>query len=493
MVGLKGHFSCNLAPFFPCVLFLWVARSCAGLYFYAFDYPSWVSTVMVFRNTSILQESGWLQMNPYTNATVGRALYKTTFQMQNSTNGSLSSFNTSFVFSMNTDRGKEYYGDGLAFLICPNPFRGEDLQVSSGGYLGMFNSSTVGMLRNKVFAVEFDTHQNIPFKDPNDNHIGVDLNSVISLKTNNLSTLGIVLNEGKKLVCWVDYDGLQRYLWVYLAHSPSDKPSSPAIAMALDLAPYMKDNMYVGFSSATGTRAELHTVHSWWFLAGFGNLTLPLSPSSSTRPLAKLGQRNIVIAVFSLAVMVGFLCLLCIYARRRWRRHLKHLIDILLPVACWMFWKESISSEVRSTRCLKLATPTVELLAWLWRTRLAREHEQLHVMTWWEVLLKHKLGLYHSGEAWHMEDKERKQRKPHGAVHFLVFEEASDEDSHDETSPRGRVKVIKHIKMHQPADRKGEGKEVLEREDEAPPLAAAGQQCESKMQEGDRPVHKRSL
>ncbi|MCO5594841.1 hypothetical protein L7F22_048875 [Adiantum nelumboides] len=372
----------------------------------------------------------------------------------------------------------------------------EPFQVSSGGYLGMFNSSTVGMLRNKVFAVEFDTHQNLPFKDPNDNHIGVDLNSVISLKTNNLSTLGIVLNEGKKLICWVDYDGHQRYLWVYLAHSPSDKPSSPAISMALDLAPYMKDNMYVGFSSATGTRAELHTIYSWWFLAGFGNLTLPLSPSSSTKPLAKLGRRNIVIAVFSLAVMVGFLCLICVYARGRWRRQSKHLVDILLPVACWMFWKESITSEVRSTRCLKLATPTVELLAWLWRTRLARKLDQLHAMTWWEVLLKRKMRLLHKGEAWHLEDKGRNRRKGNGAVHVLVFEERSEEDSCDEGDSEGRVNVIRQIKLCQLAESKSEKEKVLEEDEEAsaaPSLVAEGQQREFTMQDEDRPVYKRYL
>ncbi|MCO5613340.1 hypothetical protein L7F22_067616 [Adiantum nelumboides] len=360
----------------------------------------------------------------------------------------------------------------------------------------MFNSSTVGMLRNKVFAVEFDTHQNLPFKDPNDNHIGVDLNSVISLKTNNLSTLGIVLNEGKKLICWVDYDGHQRYLWVYLAHSPSDKPSSPAISMALDLAPYMKDNMYVGFSSATGTRAELHTIHSWWFLAGFGNLTLPLSPSSSTKPLAKLGQRNIIIAVFSLAVMVGILCLICVYARGRWRRQSKHLVDILLPVACWMFWKESITCEVQSTRCLKLAMPTVELLAWLWRTRLARKHDQLHAMTWWEVLLKRKMRLLHEREAWHLEDKGRKRRKGNGAVHVLVFEETSDEDSRDAGDSEGRVKVIRHMKLRHLAESKSEGKKVLEEDEEAsaaPSLVAEGQQREFTMQYEDRPVYKRYL
>lgn len=170
--------------------------------------------------------------------------------------------------------------------------------------------------------------------------------------------------------------------------------------MALDLAPYMKDNMYVGFTSATGTRAELHTIFSWWFLAGFGNLTLPVSPPSSHRPLASLGQRSIVVAIFSLVVVVGFFCFFYIYARRRWQKQSKHLIDILLPVACWMYWKESITIEVRSSRCLKLATPTMELLAWLWRTRLARKHDGPPVKTWPMVLLKCKMGPHYRGEAW---------------------------------------------------------------------------------------------
>ncbi|KAH6558243.1 hypothetical protein KP509_1Z072600 [Ceratopteris richardii] len=428
---------------FPALFLLWMAPGYMGLYFYAQDYASWVANVVVFRKTTVVKSSGWLEMNLYVNYTIGRALYPKSFQMQNYTNGSLSSFNTSFVFSMNTSLTQANYGDGLTFLMCPSRTLGAD-QVASGGYLGLFNNLTVGKPENKVFAVEFDTR--------------------------------IYLNEGKKVVCWVDYDGQKRYLRVYVAYSPSDKPLKPALNWALDLAPYTNEYMYVGFTSATGIRYEQHRVYSWWFLSGFGNLSSPLassstsnftpsstssstpsstssstpsspssstpsstssstpsSPSSSTSSspssstpsstssstpsspssstpsppssftpsspssstpsppssftpsssssgasskssslLARLGQKKIVIGVFSSTLVISFLFFCCICAWCQWRRRSKHFIDILLPVACWMLWKETITSETRSTRCLKLLTPTVELLAWLWRTRSVR-------------------------------------------------------------------------------------------------------------------------
>ncbi|MCO5575263.1 hypothetical protein L7F22_029063 [Adiantum nelumboides] len=397
-----------------CIL-MWAASECAGLYFYAHDYYSWAANVIRFHNTTISKRNGWLQLNPYTNFTVGRALYKNRFQIQYTLNNSVASFNTSFIFSMNTDRGRDFFGDGLAFLICPGRFLNDNLQVSSGGYLGMFNASTNGLADNRIFAIEFDTHQNPPFHDPNDNHIGVDINSVTSLRTNDLSSLGIILNQGRKIICWIDYDGGNRYIWVYLAYSPSTKPSSPIIEMNLDLAPYMRNNAYVGFTSATGQRAELHTIYSWWFLTGFGNLSLPTSNSS--RPLESLGRRSVVISVFTLAIALGFLCLFCILARRRWQEKSLHLIDVLLPVACWMYWKESIAQGVR----LKLAKPTIELLAWLWRTRWTRRHGQLHMKTWRQMLLNcKKMGPVQKGEAWQLED--RRQMQPHHALKGPTYE-----------------------------------------------------------------------
>ena len=68
-------------------------------------------------------------------------------------------------------------GNGIAFVISPT--RGW-----SGGlpnqYLGLFNDTNNGNATNHVVAVELDTVQNEEFKDINDNHVGVDINGMVS-------------------------------------------------------------------------------------------------------------------------------------------------------------------------------------------------------------------------------------------------------------------------------------------------------------------------
>lgn len=47
-------------------------------------------------------------------------------------------------------------------------------------YLGDLGPTTNGNPANHVFAVEFDTVLDLEMNDTNDNHIGVDVNSLIS-------------------------------------------------------------------------------------------------------------------------------------------------------------------------------------------------------------------------------------------------------------------------------------------------------------------------
>ena len=48
-------------------------------------------------------------------------------------------------------------------------------------YFGLFNRSNLGNSSNHVFSIEFDDFKNEDFSDVNDNHVGVDLNTLISL------------------------------------------------------------------------------------------------------------------------------------------------------------------------------------------------------------------------------------------------------------------------------------------------------------------------
>ncbi|KAM1150020.1 hypothetical protein EV1_030299 [Malus domestica] len=47
-------------------------------------------------------------------------------------------------------------------------------------HLGFFNFSNNGDHNNNIFGVEFDVFENQEFQDPDDNHVGLDINSLMS-------------------------------------------------------------------------------------------------------------------------------------------------------------------------------------------------------------------------------------------------------------------------------------------------------------------------
>ncbi|KAF8732341.1 hypothetical protein HU200_016327 [Digitaria exilis] len=84
-------------------------------------------------------------------------------------------------------------------------------------YLGLLNTTNNGNSTNHVFAVELDTMQNNEFKDISDNHVGIDISSLISVNSTNAGyhagdgagdfhSLTLISHEAMQV--WVDYDGL---------------------------------------------------------------------------------------------------------------------------------------------------------------------------------------------------------------------------------------------------------------------------------------------
>lgn len=90
--------------------------------------------------------------------------------------GVVASFSTTFVFAI-VSEFLDLSTSGFAFLVAPS----RDLSAAMPQqYLGMFNASGNGDARNRIFAVEFDTVRNPEFADINNNHVGVDVNSLNS-------------------------------------------------------------------------------------------------------------------------------------------------------------------------------------------------------------------------------------------------------------------------------------------------------------------------
>ncbi|KAJ6704831.1 L-TYPE LECTIN-DOMAIN CONTAINING RECEPTOR KINASE V.9-LIKE [Salix purpurea] len=173
---------------------------------------------------------------------VGRAFYSQPLNFKNSSNGSSVSFSTTFVFAFVLDE---------EHLPCTNN----------------------GDPSNHVVAIELDTFQNAEFKDINSNHVGIDVNSLESVKSasagyfdnENGEFKSIVLSSGEPIQAWVEYDAPETQLNVTLAPIHTSKPSLPLLSLNIDISPIILEQMYVGFSSSTGQLVQSQYVLGWSF------------------------------------------------------------------------------------------------------------------------------------------------------------------------------------------------------------------------------------
>ncbi|KAL1820478.1 hypothetical protein ACET3Z_015347 [Daucus carota] len=196
----------------------------------------------------------------------GRAFLPQKFKLWNGDSNTtrLASFNSSFLINIFRPTN-DTPGEGLAFFIAPNL----NLPLNSyGQYLGLTNASTDTKASNKIVAVELDTAKQ-DF-DPDDNHVGLNINSVRSVKTARLSQFGIELvPKGTRLYnVWVNYDGVKKVLEVYIANSSIDGPTpampgEPVLKQDLNLALYVEQESYFGFSASTGSDIQLNCVRKW--------------------------------------------------------------------------------------------------------------------------------------------------------------------------------------------------------------------------------------
>ncbi|RVW29542.1 putative L-type lectin-domain containing receptor kinase S.5 [Vitis vinifera] len=197
----------------------------------------------------------------------GRVLFNRPFKLwEGDGNGRVASFNSSFlinIFRLNNDSAP---GEGFAFIIAP------DLNLppgSDGEYLGLTNSTTDGNPNNHLIAVELDT-----FKqdfDSDDNHIGLDINSIRSNRTVSLSDLGIQIAplDPKNYSVWVEYDGENKVMDVYMVEEGNPRPAEPVMSAEVELREIVKQYSYMGFAASTGNATQLNCVLQW-------NLTVEL-------------------------------------------------------------------------------------------------------------------------------------------------------------------------------------------------------------------------
>ncbi|KAK3406946.1 hypothetical protein EUGRSUZ_K03072 [Eucalyptus grandis] len=298
-----------------------------------FTYNGFRSANLSLDGLAELTGNGLLKLTNGTEEKETYAFYPDPITFKNSSNGTVPSFSTTFVFAIIP--GYPAFGNpGFTFVIAPR-------RVFPGArpdhFFGLFNETNDGNATNHIFAVEFDTIQNNEIYDINDNHVGIDVNGLISLNSspagyteNNIPGFrNLSLISGKAMQVWVDYHGVQKQIRVTLAPVNVEKPNTPLLSLSFNLSPIFKETMYVGFSSSTGTPLTSHYILGWSFKVNGQAHRLDLSQLPRL-PHMKKKQKSIFLTAGLPFICLFFLSILVFamaYAIRKRRKFAEVLED----------------------------------------------------------------------------------------------------------------------------------------------------------------------
>ncbi|KAK8315649.1 hypothetical protein V6Z11_D01G255800 [Gossypium hirsutum] len=280
------------------------------LFFPGFKPPN-LSTNLTLTGSAEIQANGILKLTNDTSRLQGHAFYSSPFRFKNSSNGQAFSFSTTFAMAIVPEYPK-LGGHGLAFTIAAS----KDLKALPSQYLGILNATDVGNSSDYLVAVEFDTVQDFEFQDINDNHVGIDINSLNSTASvpagYYIDGVGLVkqnvsLKSGKPILVWIEYDSVEKLVNVTISSS-SKKPSLPILPLKVDLSPFLQEFMYVGFSASTGLLASSHYILGWSFKMNGEAQALDLSSLPSLpRPPAKHTALTVGVSVSSVVFVIAAL------------------------------------------------------------------------------------------------------------------------------------------------------------------------------------------
>ncbi|KAJ9175005.1 hypothetical protein P3X46_013592 [Hevea brasiliensis] len=168
---------------------------------------------------------------------------------------------------------------------------GSQLQPLSGGsHLGLLSRQNFSTVPAFV-AVEFDTRHSSKW-DPEgvEEHIGIDLNSIASVKIKEWSWNDISI--GKRTDASIYYYSSSKNLSVSVTngHTGSASRYSYGLYFLIDLKDYLPEWVTFGFSASTSkSHFEKHQIYSWGFTS---NLPFPENFTSPQLLLPKFSRER---------------------------------------------------------------------------------------------------------------------------------------------------------------------------------------------------------
>uniref|UniRef100_A0A453SMM1 Protein kinase domain-containing protein n=1 Tax=Aegilops tauschii subsp. strangulata TaxID=200361 RepID=A0A453SMM1_AEGTS len=269
----------------------------------------------------------------------GRAFSRRSF-------GYITSFSTTFVFLIIPPDSKDgVSAHGLAFALSSTV--GFVFDAHPGPYLGLTNMKSRGNGTNQLFAVELDTIKNPQFSYIDENHVGIDVNSMVSINSHTAGYYAsngmfspLKLASGQPMQVWVDYDGTSHNLSVSLAPYLEHKPQRPLLSSTVNLTSVLANNsFYVGFSSSTGLLKSRHYIIGWSFnttgkaqplnYTSLSQVIEDVRPKPQTR--SHIPRAIIVLVVTISTVIVLLICAVLYALRKKARNNFEWEIEVGPP------------------------------------------------------------------------------------------------------------------------------------------------------------------
>nr|GMD02838.1 L-type lectin-domain containing receptor kinase IX.1-like [Ipomoea batatas] len=223
-----------------------------------------------------------IQLTSKSENEASRARYVEFFHLWDKASGNLSDFTTHFTFNIDSN-GTSKYGDGMAFFLA-NFSTPTDISPTFGGGLGIMDDFKPSPI--PFVAVVFDTFANSMGKSMT--NVSININAV--LESNKSTAWWNNITQGKDNNASISYNASSKILQVVFTGFWGGQYLTSNLSYMVDLREHLPEFVNIGFSAATGTLTEEHTVSSWRF-----NSTSPRS--SSSRQKEKNKKKGLVIGL----------------------------------------------------------------------------------------------------------------------------------------------------------------------------------------------------
>ncbi|KAI9111500.1 hypothetical protein K1719_017190 [Acacia pycnantha] len=230
-----------------------------SLYFQKSGFPSNDADILYMGSAGSVVGTVRFNLKDTYTCQVGWAIYARRVKLWDSSTGHITDFTSHYTFTIDT-QGLTTYGHGLCFFLAPFGF--EIPPNSATGFLGLFNTTTSLSSQSQIVHVEFDSYPNSEWGETTE-HVGINYNSVVS----SVSTFwNASLHSDDAADVWITYNSTSKNLsvtWKY--QSTQSLQENNTLSYPIDLTKALPEWVTVGFSAATGSVGELHTLLSWEF------------------------------------------------------------------------------------------------------------------------------------------------------------------------------------------------------------------------------------